>query len=84
MDGVGCGCFVGGKDGEIVGEEGVMVDVEEAGTGRVGGGRFDWIYGGGGLVGEVVLSMRGLVRDGRWFGGRERLLGGIHFGIWKE
>ncbi len=94
VDGVGCGYFVGGEDGEIGGEEGGAVDVEEAGLGGV--------CGGIGLVDEVVFSVRGLVGNGGWGGtpdlrggvggrsvggrfvGRERLLGWVHSGIWKR
>lgn len=50
VDGVGCGCFVGGEDGEVLGEEGGAVDVEEAGGLRGLG----WVSGGGGVVGEFV------------------------------
>lgn len=54
VDGVGCGLFVGGEDGEVVGEEGGAVDVEEAGG---WGGWLGWVGGGcgGGGVGEVVV-----------------------------
>ena len=54
VDGVGCGLFVGGEDGEVVGEEGGAVDVEEAGG---LGGRLGWVGGGrgGGGVGVVVV-----------------------------
>ena len=45
VDGVGCGCLVGGEDGEIAGEEGGAVDVQEAG---LGGGRLGGVCGGGG------------------------------------
>ena len=98
-DGVCCGCFVGGEDVEVVGEEGSAVDVEEAGDlgelGLVGAG------GGGGVVGEVFFRVRGLVGDWGWGGtpdlgrgvlgwsvggvprGRERLLCGVHFGVGK-
>ena len=97
VDGVGCSSFVGGEDSEIAGEEGGLVDVEEAGTWGAG-----WAGGGGGVVGEVVFRVRGFIRDGWWigtpdfwggvggrsvggvFGGREGLLSGVHCGIRKR
>ena len=69
VDGVGCSSFVGGEDGKILGEEGRFVDVEEAGAWGVGG---CWVRGGGGgggrFVGEVVVCVRGFIRDGWWIG----------------
>lgn len=99
VDSVGCGCFVGGEDGESAGEEGSLVDVEEKG---LGGGRLGGIGGGGALEDEVVGCVRGFVGDGGWsgtpdlwggvvgrsvgggFGGREGLAGGVHLGIWRR
>ena len=81
VDGVGCGCFVCGEDDEIVGEGGAVVDVEEAGTAGVGGERFGWVCGGGGLVGEGVFSVRGLFRDGGWGGTPDLGRGVLGWGI---
>ena len=98
VDGVGCSSFVGGEDGKILGEEGGLVDVEKAGTWRglgwvCGGGRFvgevvfrvrgfirdGWWNGTPDLWGSVLGRSVGCA-----FGGRERLLSGVHCGIWKR